>query len=118
MHKDHINQAFKNIENVGKYIEARKEIIPCAVLWLDLLNFQTQLEHDNLDFNNEQFAFGMKRVAALHEAALLAMNEKFEIVQLNDSIVMSADLLVENKNDKVLEAFFERVDHIFEMATL
>ena len=115
--KKTIAQAITNVENVKKLKLESSQKITTAALWMDLLNFRKHLDGENWDFNKEEFILGIKRVAVLHEAAILAMNERYEIIQLNDSIVISIDIL-EHNSKKIVEDFLALTDHIFEIATL
>ena len=86
-------------------------------LWMDLLGFRNHLDERNWNLRDDDVQLGLKRVAVFHEVALQSMNERYEIVHVNDAIVISQDLLL-GEETILVSGFLALVDSCFEMAVL
>lgn len=107
----------KNALEIVEKIERGERIYETMTLWMDLLGFRSHLDHDNWDLHQEATLLGMKRIAAFHEASLLSMNDRYEIVQINDAVVISQDIPSTGTATAVGE-FLALVDAAFERAAL
>jgi len=107
----------KNAEEIVSRLEKSEGTLETIALWMDLLGFRAHLDEENWDLRSEITHLGMKRIAALHEVGLLAMNKRYEVVQLNDAIVISQDV-PEEAASKAVEDFLALVDYHFEVAAL
>lgn len=86
-------------------------------LWMGLLGFRSHLDKDNWSLHSEATRLGLRRITALHESALLSMNDRYEIVQLNDAVVMSQDI-PPNGTGQAVGEFLALVDRSFELAAV
>ncbi len=114
------SQASTNVANANEIVQRLEQAegrYETMALWMDLLGFRTHLDRENWDLHGEQTKLGMKRIAAMHEVGLLSMNDRYEVVQLNDAIVISQDMPTEGAQNAV-EQFLALVDYNFEMAVL
>jgi hypothetical protein len=71
----------------------------------------------NDGFSPLNVQLGLKRIAIFHEVAQQSMNERYEIVHVNDAIVISQDLQ-QGEETIVVSEFLALVNSCFEMAVL
>jgi hypothetical protein len=90
---------------------------PTVTLWMDLLGFRRHLDERNWDLKEDTVRMGFTRIAVFHEAALQSMDDRFEIVQLNDAVVVSRDLPA-GEERHVLTEFLALIDTCFEVSVL
>jgi hypothetical protein len=90
---------------------------PAVSLWMDLLGFRGHLNTKNWDLNEEATQLGMKRIAVLHEVAVQSMNDRYEIVHLNDAVVIGQDIPADG-SAHLLGEFLALADLCFELAVL
>ncbi len=107
----------RNAMEIVEKIERGECIYETMTLWMDLLGFRSHLDHENWDLHREATLLGMKRIAAFHEASLLSMNDRYEIVQMNDAVVISQDI-PSTDTAKAVSEFLALVDAAFERAAL
>jgi hypothetical protein len=107
----------RNAREIVEKIERGEGILNTMTLWMDLLGFRSHLDDQNWDLHREATLLGMQRIAAFHEVALLSMNDRYEVVQLNDAIVISQDIPAVDPT-KAVEEFLALVDLSFEQAAL
>lgn len=107
----------RNAREIAEQIERGEGILNTMTLWMDLLGFRSHLDNENWDLHCEATLLGMKRIAAFHEVGLLSINDRYEVVQLNDAIVISQDI-PDSDSAKVVEEFLALVDRSFEQAAL
>lgn len=118
--KETIKQSRINVKNAEEIVARLEEgtgVFETVTLWMDLLGFRSHLDKENWNLQSENARLGMRRIAALHEVALLSMNDRYEVVQLNDAIVISQDISKTNFSKSISE-FLELVDYHYEVAVL
>jgi hypothetical protein len=107
----------KNARQIVGNLERGQGILNTMTLWMDLLGFRSHLDDHNWDLHRETTLIGMQWIAAFHEVALLSMNDRYEVVQLNDAVVVSQDIPAVDPA-KAVEEFLALVDSSFEQAVL
>lgn len=98
----------ERIKNKGKY-----RSIAC---WLNLLGFRKNMDLANWDVDDKDVQLGLHRISVLHETALISMNERYEIVNMNDAVVVARDITKGNEATECSE-FLALIDLLFEIAT-
>jgi hypothetical protein len=107
----------KNSQQIFDQLRDGNGIFPTVTLWMDLLAFNEHLNKVNWDIHKEETLLGMRRINVLHEVALLSMNARYEVVQLNDAVVISQDIPSEDAAKSVTD-FLALADYNFEVAVL
>ena len=113
-------QATNNVKNAKEIVARLKQgigIFETMTLWMDLLGFRSHLDLENWNLHSKKTLLGMRRIAALHEVAVLAMNDRYEVIQLNDAVIISQDIPKNNISKSVSE-FLALIDYHYEVAAL
>jgi hypothetical protein len=85
---------------------------------MDLLGFRREVEALNWDFGRREVQAGFRRIAVFHHATLVCMNPRYEIVNLNDAVVVGTDIPQDPGARKHLEEFLSLIDFAFETAAI
>lgn len=111
------NDAVRNAEEFLVEGGDATKTFSTITLWMDLLGFRNHLDEKNWNLRNDEVQLGLKRIAVFHEVALQSINERYEIVHVNDAVVISQDLQ-ESQETLVISEFLALTDSCFEMAVL
>jgi len=115
-----VNRANDALRNAEEFLidggDASK-MFSTITLWMDLLGFRSHLDERNWNLRDDDVQLGLKRIAVFHEVALQSINERYEIVHVNDAVVISQDLL-EGNETVIVSEFLALVDSCFEISVL
>ena len=114
---ERVSSILRNAEEFLIEAGDASKTFPTITLWMDLLGFRSHLDEKNWNIKDTDVQLGLKRITVFHEVALQSMNDRYEIVHVNDAIVISQDLR-QGEEAAIITDFLALVDLCFEISVL